>query len=79
MANSLSLGVEAGVTGGHCSHIFFAREHRVQKICIIFLQRRPNVFDVGATLYKCNTNVLFVVHGDVDHTYSAYTCSTGSG
>ena len=27
-------------------------------ICITFLQRRPNVFDVGPTLYKCYTNVL---------------------
>ena len=27
-------------------------------ICITFVQRRPNVFDVGPTLYKCNKNVL---------------------
>ena len=27
-------------------------------ICITFIQRRPNVFDVGPTLYKCYTNVL---------------------
>ena len=27
------------------------------KHCIIFVQRRPNVFDVGPTLYKCYTNV----------------------
>ena len=26
--------------------------------CITFVQRRPNVFDVGPTLYKCYTNVL---------------------
>ena len=26
--------------------------------CITFIQRRPNVFDVGQTLYKCYTNVL---------------------
>ena len=29
-----------------------------QNICIKFIQRRPNVFDVGPTLYKCYTNVL---------------------
>ena len=29
-----------------------------QNICIAFVQRRPNVFDVGPTLYKCYTNVL---------------------
>ena len=33
-----------------------------QKFCITFIQRRPNVFDVGPTLYKCYTNV-FVFAG----------------
>ena len=28
-----------------------------QNICITFIQRRPNVFDVGPTLYKCYTNI----------------------
>ena len=28
-----------------------------QNICITFIQRPPNVFDVGPTLYKCYTNV----------------------
>ena len=27
-------------------------------ICITFIQRRPNVFDVGPTSHKCYTNVL---------------------
>ena len=27
-------------------------------ICITFVQRRPNVLDVGLTLYECYTNVL---------------------
>ena len=31
---------------------------QAQNICIIFIQRRPNVFDVGPTLYKCYTDVL---------------------
>ena len=31
---------------------------QAQHICITFIQRRPNVFDVGPTLYKCYTNVL---------------------
>ena len=30
-----------------------------ENICIPFVQRRPNVFDVGPTLYKCCTNVVF--------------------
>ena len=30
---------------------------KTQNICIEFVQRRPNVFDVGPTLYKCYTNV----------------------
>ena len=29
-----------------------------RNICITFVQRRSNVFDVGTTLYKCYTNVL---------------------
>ena len=29
-----------------------------QNICITFVQRRPNVFDVGPALFKCYTNVL---------------------
>ena len=35
---------------------------RTQNNCITFVQRRPNVFDVGPTLYKCYTNV-FVFAG----------------
>ena len=31
---------------------------QTQHICITFIQCRPNVFDVGPTLYKCYTNVL---------------------
>ena len=32
-----------------------------QNICITFVQRRPNVFDVGPTLCKCYTNVLCIL------------------
>ena len=31
---------------------------QTQNICKTFVQRWPNVFDVGRTLYKCYTNVL---------------------
>ena len=31
---------------------------QTQNICITFVQCRPNVSDVGPTLYKCYTNVL---------------------
>ena len=31
---------------------------QTQNICITFVQCRPNVSDVGPTLYKCDTNVL---------------------
>ena len=30
---------------------------KTQNIPIAFIQRRPNVFDVDQTLYKCYTNV----------------------
>ena len=32
--------------------------HQTQNISITFIQRPPNVFDVGPTLYICHTNVL---------------------
>ena len=35
---------------------------QTQNICTTFVQRRPNVSDVGPTLYKCYTNV-FVFAG----------------
>ena len=31
---------------------------QTQNICLTFVQRRPNVFDVGPTLYKCHTHIL---------------------
>ena len=31
---------------------------QTHNICITFVQRRTNVFDVGPTLFKCYTNVL---------------------
>ena len=37
---------------------FGASSQRTQNICITFIQCRPNVFDVGPTLYECYTNIL---------------------
>ena len=31
---------------------------QTQNMCITFVQRRPNVKDVGPTLFKCYTNAL---------------------
>ena len=39
----------------HMAGIF----QQTQNICITFIQCRLNLFDVGPTLYKCYTNVLF--------------------
>ena len=36
----------------------FAFAKQTKHMCITFIQRRPNVFDVGPTLYKCYTNGL---------------------
>ena len=36
----------------------FVPTQQTQNICITFVQRRPNVFNVGPTLYKYYTNVL---------------------
>ena len=40
------------------AHTNFEFTQRTQNICITFVQRWPNVFDVGPTLYKCYTNIL---------------------
>ena len=55
--------------------ILFTREtrvptHQTQKMCITSVQRRPNVFDVGHTLYKCYINVLYLLgyHHTLSHT-----------
>ena len=36
------------------------RSQQTQNTRINFVQRQPNVFDVGPTLYKCYTNLLFL-------------------
>ena len=35
-----------------------AKSQQTQNICITFVQRQPNVFDVGPTLYNCYGIVL---------------------
>ena len=44
----------------YCFRLFSAPIHtkQSQNICMTFVQRRHNVFDVGQTLYKRHTNVL---------------------
>ena len=42
-------------------HVY--RTQKTQNICIAIVQRRPNVFDVGPTLYKCYTNVFCLLQG----------------
>ena len=37
------------------------RSQQTQNICITFIQRLPNVLDVGPTLYKSYTNVLYLL------------------
>ena len=34
-------------------------QQQTQNICITFIQRRPNVFDIGSTLYKVLQCVVF--------------------
>ena len=49
---------------------------QTQNICITFtwfIQRRPNVFDVGPTLYKCYTNVLCLLESHIRSSAST-TC-----
>ena len=51
----------------------YMNPQQTQNICITFVQRRPNVFDAGPTLYKCYTNVLCLL----DQPWRVYTL-TGS-
>ena len=39
---------------------------QTQNICIPFIQSRPNVFEVGPTLYTCFTNVLCLLGRAMD-------------
>ena len=48
------------------------QSQQTRNICITFTQRRPNVYDVGPTLYKCYTNVLCLL----DNTSSDVTFLT---
>ena len=48
----------------------YVSSQQTQNICITFVQRRPNVFDVGPTLYKYYTNVLcFTGFAHLYHVY----------
>ena len=47
--------------GAHCQSSLHTEQipaHRIQNICMTFVQCWTNVEDVGPTLYKCYTNVL---------------------
>ena len=52
-------------TLGQCLIVFAWKvaSQKTQNICKTFVQRRPNVFDVGPTLYKCYTNVFTGILG----------------
>ena len=50
---------------------------QTQNICITFMQRRPNVFDVGPTLYTCYTNVLCFLGGHLSYFLCYYICHNG--
>ena len=57
--------------------ILWTYSQQTQNICITFIQRWPNVFDVGPTLYKCYTNVLCLQHAqqNTKHLYNICTTS----
>ena len=47
-------------------------EHKTFVFIHTFIQRRPNVFDVGPTLYKCYTNVVFTRVGVLAQYLNSY-------
>ena len=52
---------------------------QTQYICITFVQRRANAFDVGPTLYKCYTNVLCLLGWCLHTTHPCRPRRLGSG
>ena len=38
--------------------IFTHHPNKHKQIVLTFVQRRPNIFDAGLTLYECSTNIL---------------------
>ena len=50
---------------------------QTQNICITFVQCRPNVFDVGPTLYKCYKNVLCLLGNIQPFLFVWNTCAVG--
>ena len=40
------------------AQVIMTVSQQTQNICITFVQRRPDFFDVGPPVYKCYTNVL---------------------
>ena len=55
----VSLKTECQSGGRTRDHLTFqVGTQQTQNICITFVQRRPNIFDVGPTLCNCYTNVL---------------------
>ena len=52
------LGLTLAFNIHHTFWCFFSRPtQQRQTFCITLVQRRPNVFDIGPTLYKCDTHV----------------------
>ena len=47
-----------GIWSNSLISAFCKLTQQTQQMCITFIQRQPNVFDVCSTLYKCYTNYL---------------------
>ena len=66
-----SLYVHKGGLKPDSFHLLMASQ-QTQNICITYVQRRPNVFYVGLTLYKCHTyNVLCLLVLYISIVYAA--------
>ena len=64
-------------TSAHCTNCTLV--HCTNVLCLLvyilitFVQRRPNVFDIGPTLYKCYKNVLCSL-GEAGHVSNGDSC-----
>ena len=65
---SFNVGPTSATLVQHWTTVLCLRDRpparQIQHFCITFIQRRPNVFDVGPTLYKVIQ--MFCVHWDVN-------------
>ena len=58
----------------YLANSFAIPAQQAQNVCITFIQRRPNVFEIGPTLYKSYTNVVCLLGEHIRWQRPVVTC-----